>query len=157
MIRGPHAARVHRAILALPFSMRYPTACRYLPLARSSLPPMTNARVCYPRRMRWLAPVIIAGWAVLAACSSEPKVPIDAAIDTVIDECPACSANQLCVAAYDGTCRHLGATCVAKTVDCPNNVCSTACQSAYCFAPLQCQNRAPCGGEPPNAFTCYGP
>src|ERR1041384_4605770 len=115
--------------------------------------------------MRWLATLSVVGLAFLAAvglaCSEQPRVQIDAAIDMAIDmtpsACPPCAANQLCVAKYDGVCRNLGVTCVARTVDCPNNACSTACESTYCGAPLQCQNRAPCGGEPPGAFTCYGP
>jgi hypothetical protein len=107
--------------------------------------------------MRWLATAVFAGLAVLAACSGQPRAPaIDAAIDTP-NACAPCRADQLCVAKYDGVCQSRGVECVAKTVDCPGNACSTACQSTYCGAPFQCQNRAPCGGEPPQAFTCYGP
>lgn len=99
--------------------------------------------------------------AAAAACSDTVRSePIDASIDAPIDAanpCSACTASQICVARYDGVCRDLGATCVARTVDCPGNTCSTACETAYCGSPLQCQNRAPCGGEPAGAFTCYGP
>lgn len=93
--------------------------------------------------------------ALLGGCSRTSPL-VDAAIDSVADPCRACTADQICVAGYDGTCRgQVG--CVARTVDCPNNVCSAACESAYCHAPYQCQDRPPCGGEPPGAFTCYGP
>jgi hypothetical protein len=112
--------------------------------------------------MRWIIVV-----AVLTGCpSSSPPIDaandaaVDAAVDAAIDApdvCAACRADQLCVASYNGTCG-LSVQCVARTVDCPNNACSTACEAAYCPAPpYQCQYRAPCGGESPLAFTCYGP
>jgi hypothetical protein len=108
--------------------------------------------------MRWLATATLVGLAVLAACSGPSRAPaIDAAIDTPSGACAQCRPDQLCVASYDGVCKSRGVECVTKTVDCPGNVCSMTCQSAYCGAPFQCQNRAPCGGEPPQAFTCYGP
>jgi hypothetical protein len=101
--------------------------------------------------VRWLIAIALA--LVFSGCSSHDP---PRAIDGVADACQACGTGQLCVARYDGTCR-VQVACVARTVDCPSNACSTACQSAYCLAPYQCQNRAPCGGEPPGAFTCYGP
>jgi len=105
--------------------------------------------------MHRLAAALIAIVA-LAACSDTARSSIDAAIDSA-SAC-GCTADQICVASYDGTCRKLGPTCVTRTVDCPNNACSTACETAYCGgAPFQCQNRPPCGGEPAGAFTCYGP
>ena len=101
---------------------------------------------------RWLAAVALAA---AAACSDPSRASVDAAIDTVADLCQPCGSNQICVATYDGTC-HGSVACVARTVDCPNNACSAACESTYCSAPFQCQTRSPCGGEPPQAFTCYG-
>jgi hypothetical protein len=94
--------------------------------------------------------------AAVAACSDAPRAAIDAAIDTAASACALCTSSQLCVASYDGTC-HGSVACVTRTVDCPSNACTPACQSTYCGAPYQCQNRAPCGSEPPLAFTCYGP
>jgi hypothetical protein len=83
-------------------------------------------------------------------------VPIDVPVDMRPDPCLACGPGELCVASYDGTCiGYVG--CVARTTDCPDNRCSAACESAYCRSPYQCQERPPCGGEPPGAFTCYGP
>ena len=104
----------------------------------------------------------------LAACrQSKPPQPVDAvkpidakvdaAVDTApFDICTTCTPNQICVALYNGTCGG-GAACEPKTQDCPNNACSPACETAYCPSPYQCQNRVPCGGESPLAFTCYGP
>lgn len=108
--------------------------------------------------MRWGAAILV-GLVVLAACSDRPQqAAIDAAIDTPSDPCLACRADQICVAKYDGTCGDRGVTCVARTADCPSNACSAACEAAYCApGPFQCSNRVPCGGEPPEAFTCYGP
>jgi hypothetical protein len=107
--------------------------------------------------MRWLISL-----AFLVACSSSsdppgpPGPPVDAAIDSTVDVCLTCAQGQICVARYDGACR-LQAACVPKTVDCPLNACSADCQAAYCPAPYQCMNRAPCGGQSAKAFTCYGP
>lgn len=103
--------------------------------------------------IRWLAAVALA---TADACSASPRAAVDAAIDSVADPCQRCGSNQICVASYDGLC-HGGAACVTRTVDCPNNACSPACEAAYCSPPYQCQERPPCGSEPPQAFTCYGP
>lgn len=71
--------------------------------------------------------------------------------------CDSCTADEMCVAKYDGTCGG-GAACVPKTVECPDNACTTECQDAYCGSdPYQCEIRSPCGTEPEGAFTCYGP
>jgi hypothetical protein len=112
--------------------------------------------------MRW-----VVMFAALAGCfggyaagcsTSAPAVDaaIDGAIDSPDDICLSCRADQICVAKYDGLC-HADVRCVARGVDCPDNVCSTSCE-AYCTsAPYQCQTRVPCGGESPRAFTCFGP
>ncbi|HEY4178674.1 MAG TPA: hypothetical protein VGM90_17630 [Kofleriaceae bacterium] len=70
-----------------------------------------------------------------------------------------CSADEVCVQTFNGTCGDGSAYCVAKTVDCPlTGACSPECQHAYCGDSVyQCQDRAPCGTESPSAFTCYGP
>ena len=95
--------------------------------------------------------------AAVVACSSSAKAPTDGTIDTANDPCALCASGQICVAKYDGVCNGQ-ATCVAKTVDCPLNACTPACEAAYCGAPpYQCKTRSPCGGESPSAFTCYGP
>jgi hypothetical protein len=103
--------------------------------------------------MRWLFAL-----ALVAACSdsSGPARPVDAAIDAAADPCVACGTDQICVARYDGTCRGQAA-CVTRTIDCPDNACTAGCEAAYCMPSYQCRNRPPCGGEPPGAFTCYGP
>jgi hypothetical protein len=107
--------------------------------------------------VRWSLAWLLAG---LAACSSDERPQRDAPtaplIDAPPDHCAACRSDQLCVERYTGTCQ-LSVACVTPTVDCPNNTCSSACEAAYCGSPYQCQNRAPCGGESPVAFTCYGP
>jgi hypothetical protein len=103
--------------------------------------------------MRWLFALTF-----VAACSdsSGPARPIDASIDGAADPCLACGPDQICVARYDGTC-HGQAICVARTIDCPSNTCTAGCEAAYCMPSYQCRTRAPCGGESPRAFTCYGP
>lgn len=111
--------------------------------------------------MRWLiacAFLVTCLVACLVACSSSPSStpPVDAAIDGKPDVCLTCALGQICVALYDGTCMG-GPSCIAKTVDCPLNACSAECEAAYCPSPYQCRGRAPCGGESPKAFNCYGP
>lgn len=76
--------------------------------------------------------------------------------DPPVDPCEACTADQLCVQLFDGTCG-LVTSCVTRTIDCPSNACSPACEQAYCDAPYQCETRPACGTESPLAFTCYGP
>lgn len=103
--------------------------------------------------MRWLASVSLA--LAIAACSSS-RATGESPIDAAPDPCLPCRIDQICVARYNGTC---GASveCITRTVDCPLNTCSATCEAAYCPRPYQCQNRPPCGGESPHAFTCYGP
>jgi len=98
--------------------------------------------------------LLLTALCLAAACSDDNDVDVDAPIDS---PCASCRSDQICLASYDGTCKTSGPRCVDRTVDCPNNACSAACQSAYCSAPYQCETRSPCGGEPPDAFTCYGP
>lgn len=100
---------------------------------------------------------------VLAACGtkSKPKLdaakPVDAPVDTAADPCAACTADQLCVQRFNGTCG-LGTSCEPREGrDCPTNTCSAECEQAYCPSPYQCQTRPPCGTESPTAFHCYGP
>jgi hypothetical protein len=108
----------------------------------------------------WLVAVV--GFIGLA-CSSDRTNPPDAAPDAVpdaiidaTDACGVCTGDQLCIQRFDGTCRE-SVECVAPNPDCPSNACSAECEAAYCPAPYQCDNRPPCGGESPRAFTCYGP
>jgi len=103
--------------------------------------------------MRWFAVLLMVG---ACACSDSPARVIDAPIDTAADPSLACGTGELCVARYDGACRRAVA-CVARTIECPGNACSAACEASYCPSPYQCHTRPPCGGEPPSAFTCYGP
>lgn len=100
--------------------------------------------------MRWVLAL-----AFLAGCSGNAR-SIDAGIDVSTDVCLSCRADQICVARYTGTCG-ASVSCTTKTMECAPNTCSSACEAEYCPRPYQCQNRPPCGGESPLAFTCYGP
>jgi hypothetical protein len=110
--------------------------------------------------MRTLSGVCTLLFAALAAvaCTQTPEaMPIDASIDGAPNPCDACTTDQICVAKYDGTCR-ADIACVTRVAQCANNTCTPGCEAAYCNPrPLQCLTRTPCGGEPPGAFTCYGP
>ena len=99
---------------------------------------------------RWLLVTL------LAACGSSTPASSDARDASGDDPCDACTANQICIQRYDGTC-NLTTTCVISSERCPDNACTASCEAAYCPRPYQCANRAPCGGESPQAFTCYGP
>jgi hypothetical protein len=106
--------------------------------------------------MRWF----VLAFVVAAGCNdgATPRLPPDDLPDCCVtpDPCATCGPSEICVASYDGQCRQ-NIACVPRVVDCPANACSPACEAAYCAAPYQCQTREPCGGESPNAFTCYGP
>ncbi|MCX5741335.1 MAG: hypothetical protein NT062_02420 [Proteobacteria bacterium] len=98
----------------------------------------------------------------LVACESPPKQSlVDApVVIRPIDgptPCFLCRRDELCVQKFSGNCQTAGAFCIARTIDCPANACSLACEAAYCGAPYQCQNRPSCGTEVKGAFTCYGP
>lgn len=104
--------------------------------------------------MRW--PGLIAfSVVVVVGCASDSEAPSDP--PSSADPCRACTADQICVQRFDGVCGQDALECVARTVDCPANACSAACQTTYCGSPYQCQNRPPCGTESALAFTCYGP
>jgi hypothetical protein len=83
---------------------------------------------------------------VVVACDPPPP-----------DPCLQCTADEICVQRFDGVCSGVAPLCLPRTVDCPGNVCSPDCEAAYCPSPYQCQSRVTCGGESPEAFTCYGP
>ncbi|MEJ7598299.1 MAG: hypothetical protein WKG01_10345 [Kofleriaceae bacterium] len=72
------------------------------------------------------------------------------------DPCDVCTPDQICIQRFDGTCG-LATSCVTPNATCADKTCSAACENAYCPRPYQCTNRAPCGDESPDAFTCYGP
>jgi hypothetical protein len=84
---------------------------------------------------------------LIEICDFPPPPPL---------QCEQCNVLEICVQRYDGNCQ-VQTSCELQTVECPDNVCSPDCEQAYCSAPLQCQNRPPCGDESPLAFTCYGP
>jgi hypothetical protein len=92
---------------------------------------------------------------VLGACASDPADP---------SPCDKCTASELCVAAYDGTCNELGVVCKPKTAACPAATCSLACAGYLCStgadagSPFSCASTH-CGGKTPvpGAFGCYGP
>ena len=73
-----------------------------------------------------------------------------------LDPCQQCTADQICVQGFDGSCLAHSA-CVDRVVECPDNACTPECEAAYCVAPSQCQNGGFCGTESPLAFKCYGP
>jgi len=96
---------------------------------------------------------------VLVACGGDDGgAPVDAALDAPApkDPCSVCSADQVCVQRFDGTCG-LGTACVTTRERCAPDTCSPACEAALCPRPYQCQTRPACGPESAAAFTCYGP
>lgn len=101
------------------------------------------------------------GLGLLVACGDD-KTPsldatIDGVVDGVVDPCAACTADQVCVQRFDGTCG-LGTQCLPREGrTCAPNTCSMECEQAYCPSPYQCQTRPPCGTESPTSFRCYGP
>lgn len=123
--------------------------------------------------------VLAALVAVLCACGNDEVIPIDAptpidatvdtppvdAIDaTLIDadlRCGACTATQICVQFWNGTCGDGHIECQERGTGCVGNACSPECQFWHCGAadagtPYQC-GVASCPGDTPGALHCYGP
>ena len=78
--------------------------------------------------------------------------------------CATCSADQICVARYDGACEILQVSCEDKEAGCQVAVCSEACNRRLCgfgtdaspgfsCATTHCPGKVPVAG----AFGCYGP
>jgi hypothetical protein len=96
----------------------------------------------------------------LAACDSDATQP------EVPGPCSKCTASELCVAAYDGTCNVLGVVCKPKTATCAAATCSLECAPYLCGTgtdagagpQLNCGSTH-CTGKIPveGAFGCYGP
>jgi len=87
-----------------------------------------------------------------------------AAPDADVSACARCTANEICVAGYDGICTVLGVSCRPKTASCATATCSLDCNRHLCgaggdggvslsCATTHCAGKAPVAG----AFGCYGP
>ena len=100
--------------------------------------------------------ILVALVTLATACGGSSPSRTDGGNGSGDDPCDACTADQICIQRFDGTCG-LSTSCVSPSAVCPDKTCSAACESAYCPRPYQCGNRAPCGTESPDAFTCYGP
>jgi hypothetical protein len=77
--------------------------------------------------------------------------------------CATCAADELCVVAFDGTCRAFSVRCAKKTAQCQAASCNDSCD-VLCGSSdggpsrLTCRGPAcPTSGEYPNAVLCYGP
>jgi hypothetical protein len=108
--------------------------------------------------MPWTRLFVLVSALTLAACASDPA-------DTP-SPCDTCTADELCVAAYDGTCNELGVVCKPRTPACPAATCSLACAPYLCGTgtdagtgpTLSCGTTHCTGKTPiPGAFGCYGP
>jgi hypothetical protein len=83
------------------------------------------------------------------------------------DPCAACTAGQVCVQSFDGTCKTNGPTCKTVSDTCGSKLSASGaksctslseCQSEFCTSPYQCRISSPCGTEAPQAaIYCYGP
>jgi hypothetical protein len=99
--------------------------------------------------------------------ATEARTATDLGGDNVSNPCAACTANQVCVQSFDGTCRTNGVACKTVSDACRTKLlASTAkscaslseCQSELCSSPYQCVINSPCGTEAPQAaLYCYGP
>jgi len=99
--------------------------------------------------------------------ATEARAATDLASDNAADPCAACTASQVCVQAFDGTCGTNGTTCKTVSDACRLKLSASGakscaslseCQSEFCTSPYQCLNSPPCGTEAPQAaIYCYGP
>jgi hypothetical protein len=83
------------------------------------------------------------------------------------DPCAACTAGQVCIQSFDGTCRSNGPTCKTVSDACRTKLSASGsksctsfseCQNEFCTSsPFQCVIYTPCGTEAPQAaIYCYG-
>jgi hypothetical protein len=99
--------------------------------------------------------------------ATEVQPTTDLALDDAADPCAACTADQVCVQAFDGTCHTGGAGCRTVSDACRTKLLASGakscaalseCQSELCWSPYQCVISSPCGTEAPQAaIYCYGP
>jgi hypothetical protein len=118
---------------------------------------------------RWSAAALL----VLVACGADERLPADGAvidaspdapIDAGIDadlRCAACTADQICVQSFNGTCGTFAVECQPRNPACEGTACTPACNLWHCRAGgdaglLTCE-AAPCDGAIPGALHCYGP
>jgi hypothetical protein len=83
------------------------------------------------------------------------------------DPCVVCTASQVCVQSFDGTCKPNGLMCRTISDACRSKLSTSGaksctslseCQSELCTSPYQCLISTPCGSEAPQAaIYCYGP
>jgi hypothetical protein len=77
--------------------------------------------------------------------------------------CAACTATEICVVSFDGTCRQFGARCAPRTDRCQAPACNADCNRDLCMGAdggvqLTCMAAAcPTSGQYPGAVLCYGP
>lgn len=122
---------------------------------------------------RWVAALVL----LAAACSgddeklpdarvapptdgAEPDAPTDAGIDADL-RCAACTASQICVQTFNGTCGEIRLECQDRDPSCTGTACSAECNLRHCQAGgdagiFTCQAGS-CAGEVPGALHCYGP
>lgn len=108
-----------------------------------------------------------------AACGADEHVPRDAAVvdaapdappDAGLDadeRCAACTADQICVQKFNGTCGEFALECQPRNPACVGNACSPECNLWHCrdggdAGILTCE-APPCAGQAPGALYCYGP
>lgn len=99
--------------------------------------------------------------------ATEVRTSTDLAGDNLANPCAACTANQVCVQSFDGTCHANGVACKTVSDTCRTKLlasgattCSTLseCESEFCTSPYRCIYSSPCGTEAPQAaLYCYGP
>lgn len=108
----------------------------------------------------------------LAACADDeaPK-PTDAqdpdgcACDApgpdASDFCLSCTAEQVCVQVFNGTCGQISLACEPRNAACVGNACTPGCMQWQCNdgddPPFFRCDVGGCPGEVPGALHCYGP
>jgi hypothetical protein len=92
-------------------------------------------------------------------CDRLPE--LDAPTDAP-DVCRTCTADQICVQYFNGTCGIFRQECAPRVPECPTGTsCTEGCNRYQCnrdFDPpfLTCHSGG-CPGELPDALHCYGP
>ncbi len=102
----------------------------------------------------------------LTACAGEGEALIDSGLpgDGGVDadlRCTACTADQICVQKFGGTCTPFQVECQDRAPTCTGTSCTPDCNFYHCNGGsdagiLTCA-AASCPGELPGALHCFGP
>lgn len=96
-----------------------------------------------------------------SGCGDCDAPNFDASPDAA-DVCGTCTADQVCVQYFNGTCGIFRTACEPRVAECPSGTsCTDGCNQFQCNRdsdpPFLTCHSGGCAGERPDALHCYGP